>query len=65
MFIPENVSLNVPVIVTAGFSKLFEAVIQYAAVMYNATSAGTPSILCFTPSNIVSKNAKVVIISEK
>ena len=58
-------SLNVHAIVTAGFAKLVEAVNQYAAVMCNATSAGTASILCFTPRNILAKKPKVLIIFEK
>ena len=62
---PENVSLNVRAIVTAGLAKLVEALNQYAAVMYNATSVGTASILCFTPNNIVSRRPKVAITSEK
>ena len=64
-FILENVSLNVRAIVTTGFAKLVEAVNQYGAAMYNATSAGTAPTLCFTPINIETKRPKVVIISEK
>ena len=58
-------SLNVHAIVTVEFAKLVEAVNHYAAVMYNAASAGTASILWSTPKNIVTKRPKVVTISEK
>ena len=61
---PENVSLNVHAIVTAGFAKLVEALNQYVAVMYNATSVGTASVLCFNPNNIVSRRPKVAITWE-
>ena len=63
--IPENVSLNILATVIAGFAKLVKAVNQYAAVIHNATSAGTASVFYFTPSKIVSTRPEIANTSEK